>query len=261
MRRWRSGRIRPVLAGAGVAAAGLAGAALAVEGVLATRREYVDPASAPPIKGDFGPADGQLVRLAVLGDSTGAGSGVSALTDTVGGRLAGRLARGPARVALSGVAVSGARCRDLAGQVTVLLANPPDVAVIVVGANDALLGSSLAAVRSDLGAAVARLRDAGVRVVVGTCPDLGAARALAQPLRALAGWRGRAVAAAEAGATRAAGGDAVDIGRITGPVFRADPGTLSEDRFHPSADGYRLWADALEPAVRAAVAPHRSRDG
>jgi lysophospholipase L1-like esterase len=41
----------------------------------------------------------------------------------------------------------------------------------------------------------------------------------------------------------------VDLAARTGPVFRADPGTLSEDRFHPSADGYDLWALALYPAV------------
>ncbi|MBA2555598.1 MAG: hypothetical protein H0V10_18290, partial [Geodermatophilaceae bacterium] len=60
-------------------------------------------------------------------------------------------------------------------------------------------------------------------------------------------------AAVAGSTTRAAGGQPVDIGRITGPMFRADPGTLSEDRFHPSADGYRLWAEALHPPVEAAV--------
>jgi lysophospholipase L1-like esterase len=36
-------------------------------------------------------------------------------------------------------------------------------------------------------------------------------------------------------------------------VFRADPGTLSEDEFHPSPDGYQLWALALYPAVYEAA--------
>jgi len=40
----------------------------------------------------------------------------------------------------------------------------------------------------------------------------------------------------------------------TGAVFRADPGTFSVDRFHPSADGYRLLAEALLPAVTEAAA-------
>ena len=37
-------------------------------------------------------------------------------------------------------------------------------------------------------------------------------------------------------------------------AFRADPTCLSFDLFHPSARGYAVWADALLPAVRAALA-------
>jgi lysophospholipase L1-like esterase len=46
----------------------------------------------------------------------------------------------------------------------------------------------------------------------------------------------------------------VDLAEETGPVFRADAGTLSYDGFHPSADGYRVWAHALYPAVAQAAA-------
>ncbi|HWB34763.1 MAG TPA: hypothetical protein VHA75_01940, partial [Rugosimonospora sp.] len=54
---------------------------------------------------------------------------------------------------------------------------------------------------------------------------------------------------AQAEAVAAAGGVAVDLAAATGPVFRADSGTLCRDGFHPSADGYRVWAHALYPAV------------
>ena len=47
---------------------------------------------------------------------------------------------------------------------------------------------------------------------------------------------------------------AVGCGALySGPVFRADPNTLCEDRYHPSADGYRVWAYALLPAVAHAA--------
>jgi len=100
-----------------------------------------------------------------------------------------------------------------------------------------------------LGEAVRRLRDAGAEVVVGTCPDLGAARAIAPPLRQIVGWLGRRVAAAQAPAVAAVEGVPVDLAGRTGAVFRADEGTLCADGFHPSADGYRVWAHALYPAV------------
>ena len=47
----------------------------------------------------------------------------------------------------------------------------------------------------------------------------------------------------------------VDLAAQVGPVFRADAGTLCHDGFHPSADGYRVWAHALLPEVAAAGQP------
>lgn len=135
-----------------------------------------------------------------------------------------------------------------------LLGERPDVALILIGANDAtgLRGPSDAA--AYLGAAVHRLREARVEVVVGTCPDLGAVRAIAPPLRQVVGWSGRRVACAQTTAVLEAGGSVVDLATETGPVFRADAGTLCQDGFHPSADGYRVWAHALLPAIVAAAA-------
>ena len=64
------------------------------------------------------------------------------------------------------------------------------------------------------------------------------------------------MAKAQGKAVTAAGGAVVDLGEETGAVFRADAGTLCYDGFHPSADGYRVWAHALYPAVvKAAMTP------
>jgi lysophospholipase L1-like esterase len=237
--------------GVGVLALGVLGAAtIAAEGLLATRRTYVSSDSAPAPEGTFGAANPDRLRLVVLGDSTAAGLGVDRTEETVGGRLATLLAATGRQVVLDGVGVSGSRARDLGTQVSrALLHGVPDVAVILIGANDATHVTSPDAIERDLGRAVERLRTAGAAVVVGTCPDMGAVRAFAQPLRELAAWSGRRVAAAERAAVVRAGGRPVDLAALTGPVFRADAGTLSEDEFHPSADGYDLWALALYPAV------------
>src|SRR6266545_3416798 len=135
----------------------------------------------------------------------------------------------------------------------VLLGPRPEVAVILVGTNDAMGLRRPAEAAAYLGGAVRRLRDAGVAVVVGTCPDLGAVRAFAPPLRQLVGLLGRQVARAQAQAVREAGGVSVDLAERAGPVFRADAGTLCHDGLHPSADGYRVWAHALYPAVAEAA--------
>src|SRR5690606_26608492 len=137
---------------------------------------------------------------------------------------------GGKRVELSSVGVAGSRSADLGTQVSrALLGHRPDVAVILIGAGDATSLRSPRTAAAHVAAAVRRLRDAGVEVVVGTCPDLGATRAFAPPLRQIVGWLGRRVARAQAPAAHVAGADVVDLAAETGPVFRADPGTLCFD--------------------------------
>lgn len=258
-------------AGAVLAAAGLV---LAGEVLWVVTRDYLPPESAPPVGVEIpGTSPGGPVRVVVLGDSTGAGVGATETAATVGARLAAAVAEGTGRgVALTSVAVSGARTTDLAGQIDRVLdgestaaaagadgeagpATPPDVAVILIGSNDATHVTPLSTVRDALGSAVGRLTDAGVEVVVGTAPDLGAATAFPQPLRAIVGWRGDAVAEASREAVLAAGGTPVDLAAKTGPAFRAYPDrNLSADDFHPSDAGYARWADALAPAVLDAAA-------
>jgi lysophospholipase L1-like esterase len=253
---------------AALLAGGLGGAAvLASEAVAARLRRYAQPDPGLALRCTVGPVGATPVRLVLLGDSAALGVGVDRVGDTVGGQLAQMLAEGqgtpgarPRRVRLSSVGVVGSRSADLATQVArALLGDRPDVAVVLIGANDATGLRRPAEAAAYLGAAVRRLREAGVEVVVGTCPDLGAARALAQPLRQVAGWLGRRTAAAQAEAVHAAGGAVVDLGAETGPVFRADAGTMCHDGYHPSADGYRVWAHALLPAVAAAAEVARQR--
>ncbi|MFG3703872.1 SGNH/GDSL hydrolase family protein [Micromonospora sp. NPDC047670] len=232
-------------------------AVLAGQAFVARHRQYAQPELGLALRATVGRTGAPPLRLVLLGDSSALGVGVERLDDTIGGQLANLLAEGPngRRVHLSSVGVSGSRSTDLATQVArALLGERPDVAVILIGANDATTLRRPAEAAAYLGAAVHRLREARVEVVVGTCPDLGAVRAIAPPLRHVVGWSGRRVARAQAAAVLEAGGTVVDLATEAGPVFRADAGTLCHDGYHPSADGYRVWAHALLPAVAAAAA-------
>ncbi|WP_428961852.1 SGNH/GDSL hydrolase family protein [Micromonospora fluostatini] len=232
-------------------------ALLAGEAIAARSRRYAQPELGLALRATIGRPGAQPLRLVLLGDSSALGVGVERLADTIGGQLAHLLAEGPTgrQVHLSSVGVSGSRSADLATQVArALLGERPDVALILIGANDATGLRRPAEAAAYLGSAVRRLREARVEVVVGTCPDLGAVRAIAPPLRQVVGWSGRRIAYAQTVATLEAGGTVVDLATETGPVFRADAGTLCHDSFHPSADGYRVWAHALLPAVAAAAA-------
>ena len=202
------------------------------------------------------PSYGDPVDLLLLGDSIAAGLGADRRKDTLGGRLAKGLATRLHRsVRLHTGAVVGAESSMLAAQVEALpVGYRPDVAVVVVGGNDVTHRVPVGEAARDLAACVAALDDRGTRVVVGTCPDLGALRPVPQPLRTLGSRASRQLAAAQRAAVIPLGAYAVDLARVVGPFFITNPDEMfSLDRFHPSALGYRRTAAALLPSVLAAL--------
>ncbi|MDU0327001.1 SGNH/GDSL hydrolase family protein [Microbacterium sp. KSW2-21] len=201
---------------------------------------------------------GRPVELLLLGDSIAAGLGATHRRDTLGARLAKGVARSAGRpVRLRTAAVVGSETSALAAQVASLPAGyRPDAAVIVVGGNDVTHRIPASRAAEQLERVVRDLGGRGVPVVVGTCPDLGTLRAIPQPLRALAARSSRQLAAAQAAAVHRVGGRVVALARAVGPVFAERPDEMfSEDRFHPSALGYRRTAEALLPAVIEVLEP------
>jgi len=200
--------------------------------------------------------DGEPLELLMVGDSIAAGLGAQRRKDTLGARLAKGLARRVRRpVRLRTAAVVGAESGMIAAQLDALPPDyRPDVAVIIVGGNDITHRIPVSMSTRHLQAAIARLRGRGAQVIVGTCPDLGALRPVPQPLRSLGSRLSRQLAAAQADTAERAGATSVSLRRAVGAVFISHPEEMfSLDRFHPSAVGYRRTAEALLPAVEAAL--------
>jgi lysophospholipase L1-like esterase len=188
--------------------------------------------------------------LAVLGDSSAVGLGVERAAETPGVLLAAALAELADRpVRLVRLAVSGSVSQDLGEQVARALAEHPDVAVIMIGANDVTGRARPADAVRHLADAVRQLVEAGSEVVVGTCPDLGTIRPIAQPLRSFARRWSRQMAAAQTIAVVEAGGRTVSLGSVLSPTFATDHTLFSVDEFHPSAAGYAAAAAVLLPSA------------
>jgi lysophospholipase L1-like esterase len=132
----------------------------------------------------------------------------------------------------------------------------PDVVLIAAGANDVTALTRLSSVRSDLRAIADRLRarSCHVAIVVTASPDVGSAPRLAQPLRALAGWRTRRLNAAVGDVVRDRELVLAPIAERTGRRFRADRSLFAADGFHPSARGYATWTPVIEAALDEALA-------
>jgi lysophospholipase L1-like esterase len=196
-------------------------------------------------------------RLVLLGDSLAYGTGAARRDDTLGPRLAAVLAEAGHDVDLHVLAVPGATSADLVPQVRRAAVLSPDVAVVVIGANDlARLVPPEEAARA-LGAAVVALP--GTDVVVATAPDMSVAPVVPARLRPLVRAGCAALEELQAGAVAAAGGTVARLGAALATAFAADPGLFSADRYHPSGAGYAVIAERLAPHVLAAAEARRRR--
>jgi len=260
----RASRARRVATAAAFGTGSLGAISAAVYGVLygesKLARRRIQPAEADPPRADGVwtapgvPAGAAPLVLAMLGDSSAAGYGVHTDVETPAAQIAlglSAMARCPVR--LRNVAVVGAQSSALAHQVEQVLPERPDLAVIMIGANDVTHRIRAAESVRHLNAALALLVEQDLPLVLGTCPDLGTIRPIAQPLRWLARRLSRTLAAAQAVAVVAAGGRAVSLGDILGPEFESSRDYFSDDQFHPSALGYARAAEVLLPSAAAAL--------
>ena len=156
---------------------GTAGALLWAEATLARRTIGILTEDKPPdATGWYGRGrPGPALRVALLGDSSAAGYGVYRVEETPGAFWPAALAeRADRRVHLREFAVVGAQSSDLAAQIDRALPHPagrrgdPDR-----GQRRHPRGAAGGLGAAPVAKAVRRLREAGVEVVVGTCPDLG----------------------------------------------------------------------------------------
>ena len=190
---------------------------------------------APP--GERTGGKGKL-RLVVVGDSTAVGTGAESLDDALPGRLGTLLGARWRAVGTNGF-TSAEVLRDHIGDAA---GGPADVAVLLVGWNDALKLRSGRAYARDLAALIERLKAASPqgRVVVVAPPVFGDFAVLPQPLR-------MALGAHAAGLTKIAERVADEHEVDFAPGF--DGQSVASDGFHPDGEGYAGMAASIARAL------------
>ena len=193
---------------------------------------------------------GPAIRIALLGDSSAAGYGVERVEDTTGAHLAsGVAAQADRRVHLRSFAKVGAMSSALADQAEAAIGTHPDLAVVLIGANDVTHTVLPSASVRHLAEGVRRLREADIAVVVGTCPDLGTIRPIPPPLKQVAREWSRRLAAAQTITVVENGGRSVSLGDILGPGVRRRTRACSSAR----------TASTPRPTATASSRPSSSR--
>lgn len=205
--------------------------------------------------GTFGEPGLPPLRIVALGDSSVTAPGIENLDDTWVRRVSIALSK-QHRVELISVAVGGAKARDvIEDQLADAMRLQPDIAIVAVGANDAIRASSPGRYRGEIRRIVSDLeRTSGAIVVIGV-GDLGSIPRLPAMLRPFLTWCAARFDRAAAAAT-AEFQQAVKVATV-GPMstaFWEDPGLFAGDQFHASERGHAIFADQALPAVRAALA-------
>jgi lysophospholipase L1-like esterase len=197
------------------------------------------------------------LRFAVLGDSLAFGTGAARPADALGPRLARLLEEAGYDVELRVLAVPGAISADLAPQVRRVGTPAPDLAVVVIGANDLARFVPVEQATAALAGAVAALRAAGTDVVVVPAPDMSMVPFVPPALRLLVRGACAVLQQRQAQVAEAAGATVAPVADEVARAFGADPALFSGDRFHPSSAGYARIAELLAPAVLAAARARR----
>ncbi len=211
--------------------------------------------------GAFGAEGRRLARIVLLGDSSMTGPGLEHASDIWICQVAARLAE-RYRIELVNEAMSGSRVQQvLDDQLPLALAAEADIAVISVGANDAIRGTPMKRFERQLDEIVDVLCAHHDTTVLCGVADVGNAPRLPFPIGIVASGRS---AMADQVHSRVAARDTravkIQLRRLVEDRFR-DPSLFSDDLFHPNADGHAVWAAAAFPVFATAVAQAiRSRE-
>ncbi|MGZ6896549.1 MAG: GDSL-type esterase/lipase family protein [Acidimicrobiia bacterium] len=203
--------------------------------------------------GDVHSSGAGRLEVAVVGDSTLTGPGLDHAREVFVAQAASRVA---VPLHLTRYAVGGSRIADvLMHQLPAVLDARPDLAVMSVGANDAVHSTPLAQYERDVRAVVGARDRAGIETIVCGLIDLSVIPRIPPLLRSMLSRRGVAYERRKARATHpAARAVHIDVGRRVNEVFRArGEEFFTADRFHPNGAGHRCLADALVPHLDAAI--------
>jgi lysophospholipase L1-like esterase len=232
------------------------GAVIGGQAVHAARRRDLPSVVGADASGVEGDPAHPLVRVCAVGDSTLTGPGLDDPADVwLRQALRGLADAHQRRFELQSFAVGGTRMSDLMrGQLDLLLSSRADVAVVVVGTNDAIHFTPLVALREAYARLVARVAAETPKVVVAGVGDLANIARVRWPLAGALRVRGRAVD----GIIRHISAQHdnvhyVDVALADADFRRGGATLFAADMFHPNRAGHALWAAVSRNALEQAL--------
>ena len=181
------------------------------------------------------------LRLLVVGDSTGVGTGASSPAQSV----AGRAGQAFPRLAIENRAADGARHADVLQQLQA--GGRFDMVLVQVGGNDVMRLGTLDGLQAQIDEVVRRARALAPEVVLMPCGNVGNAPFFFAPLSWWMAQRSRSLHRYTQSAAQRGGARYVNLfhERDDDPFVR-DPSLNASDGLHPGDGGYAVWWQELQ---------------
>jgi lysophospholipase L1-like esterase len=179
------------------------------------------------------------LRVLVIGDSTGVGTGSATPSESV----AGRIARDFPGTEIVNRARNGARVKDVLVQLVGSGSGEYDMILLQVGGNDILRFTPLDELKVSIAEVLRVASGKARRVIFISTGNVGLAPAFFPPLSWIYTWRTRSVRALFMETARDQNAQYVDLFRERGQdLFLENPAKFyAPDLLHPSGEGYGVW--------------------
>lgn len=204
--------------------------------------------------GDFGDPSDPTLRVAVLGDSSITAPGVVD-ADQIWVRIICQRIATDRHVQLRSVAIGGATAQSvISDQLDRAVELAPDLAIVSVGANDAIHGVPIRRFEPRLEHIAAKLRSSGTEVLLSGVGDLGTIPRLQPPLRGVITRRSLGYDRAHQSVAERTGSVWLNPRQDDRALWIRDRSLWSADLFHVSWRGHARWADTCWPTIQPVLA-------
>lgn len=191
--------------------------------------------------------EGKDLIYVALGDSLTAGVGTDGYEDSFPYLLAQDFSGGERRVVLHSLAYPGMKSEELLETlVPAAIAAQPDIITLLIGVNDIHNWSSAEEFRQTYGEILRRLStETDAEVYAINLPFIGANEMMLPPYQSWFDYRTREFNQVIEELAAQYGVHYLDLYTPTVSLFKTAGEHYAKDLFHPSAAGYKIWADLL----------------
>lgn len=195
----------------------------------------------------IGSADTAPILYVALGDSLTAGVGVDDFQHSLSYLVAEKLAVNELAVILKNFSVAGAKTSDLIKyQLAETVADKPNLVTLLIGVNDIHGNVSKATFKKNYDEILNQLsQNANTKIYAISIPYIGSSTLFWPPYQLYFNYKTKEFNKIIKELTAVYRAQYIDIYTPTVNLFMESGPQYSADAFHPSADGYKLWAEII----------------